>query len=63
MFLQIWGRGGKQGALWDNAQMTNRVNSKLFWPLEQFRVLARDWRLTGTFSNRLNTLQTKLDYG
>ena len=35
--------------------MANRVKSTLFWPLEKFRVSARDWRLTGTFSNRLNT--------
>ena len=55
--------GGKQGALWDNAHMANRVKSTLFWPLEKCRVSALDWRLTGTFSNMLNTMQTKLNHG
>ena len=58
-FWRGWGGGGsKQGASWDNAHMANRVKSTLFLPLEKFRVSARDGRLTGTFSNRLNTLQT-----
>ena len=66
-FVFFWGggggEGGKQGALWDNAHMANRVKSTLFWPLEKCRVSALDWRLTGTFSNMLNTMQTKLNHG